>query len=509
MQLRLLAPIVLLFFTGSAFSFERGAGQHLDDTQHPEIRGLLQSSPLEIREIFRTTNAKRSILLDRDRSLLVTDARLLAGIKFRDVMEALAARAGQSAESLFRDWWRTLGAGSDSEVSAGIACPSGMDQLQLSPFALNKNFEMQCDEGLAALVARPEGADSPIDHFIVVAALNRGDLSKLDRASQAANTSDCGEYRLVAALDPYWRRHGGPKNIVQLYIILEASIHSRSLDFCVAIQQFWANLSTAEVQKASADLSHFFLKDGWLSHDGVLDDVSDPGDFQWRRALSVEHLGAGEAPGNGQVRTNTFVSPPDHGSLSARWTLREFEFVQRNDVARLEPASLASSPQEGVTSLVSQANSVLADAIRSQQLELNAATFSRLGFTVSSDLNANQQTTGPVALPFPYVFGGNAADAIGEIANKPLTEMDMKNRITVMSCGGCHRFSNNQRLGFTDVPVMAASNDFTHLEVICNADPCDTWSVNVSTALRKIFLPQREEIMRAVLGAAPIGHQKQ
>lgn len=459
---------------------------------HPELRGLGQRSTEDIRAGFARyqTMADRSLALDPDRSLFVRKDARLVGLTFKRIMSKLADDTGTDAVGFFRQFWANLGYGESDQDTGSKECPGAGPAKSVF-----NDFPVTCSSYLYRLASLedPFGEDLA-PHFRVIAAVNRNDL-QLD--------GDCGEYRLIAAADPGWLEAANFEYARELYIIFEWSLSDGGEpERCVAIQRYWARLSqmSADADIARA-LDRFYFEGGTLSAAGEMTEATDcsgvcfavgPVVAAGNMTFSKTHK---SRPGQIRVNANT---------IGPLWTLREYRFLQGapSGLLRLVTVPVANSPDFSTFDDSSVYVTAIAKALLGQSGTLSGRRFAELAFVAPPQTYANQQSTTKVYFD-PY-FRDPKTTTVGRVmqlleAAKHVSVRHLVNRVTLLSCMGCHRFSNVDDvnvLGFDDLPTWPGSLKFTHISVEGVVDG----QYVISDALINAFLPRRKAVMEAVIG---------
>jgi hypothetical protein len=494
---------VLLFSAGAP---DAGEGkQPLQD--HPERRGLGvelagQSSTNTEATPGRDASAAPTIVWGR--SLFVRKPALLEEISFTGVMDQLVTSSnGKIADrdELFRNWWSTAAADECEELRPKQ--PNG-----------GPPFSYDCSRAEGMLKDKDPykafgGGKTP---FIIVAAVNRVDLLLDD---------DCGEFRIIAGKHPDWKNpvpnEADASNGItgEMLIAFEAVMPNEGdPKRCIAIQRFWLSLSEGPAQGQRLEdrerevailLRRFFLEGITLAEDGsVVDgDLGGRTTFRLPPAMHVDHLGASESS-TGQVRTNSKL----HGG---QWGLREYRFEKPS--MRLLPTRTTGSPEPTLFSQNSPDSEatndlveLVAESIRTEGsahgplLDPNINSFHLPGLPehlLAAEMNAENRSLGDYAA---ILHTEGHPDLIGEIegaAARVLTSEQIRKRIQSLSCAGCHKFSNRGSGGFKDDfgrEICWQGTNNTHVTTTLRDG-----EYQISRALKFVFLPHREFVMRTYL----------
>ncbi len=499
--LYVLVSMLLLLSFGSK-PFAEDVARVVFETPHAELRGLGQQ-PLETTRAFYAAYRTQGVsypAIDPDLSLFVRQDARLAGLTFERIMTKLAADTGTDAEALFRQFWANLKHGDANPVSVTEGCAN---KLRLG--LLSRSFPLDCDTYLAGLA----GLEHPFvdakknPTFKVIAAVNRIDL-KLP--------GDCGEYRLIVAADPNWL--GATQYVYgrDIYLIFEATLPERGeAERCVAIQRYWARLSQMQDADIAAALERFYFTGVTLTATGELADPASCATpcYDIGPVIDAANMTWPTAPGDrpGQVRLNANTG-------TTLWSLREFKF-EPMPPRQLLPVPIANTPDYSTLSDASPYVQAMSKAVLGQAGALSSATFAGLAFKAPIETYANQQMAnsqfGKFLLdPYSDAIGTVMEDAFCKRAMATgLSRKTLVNRLTLLSCAGCHRLSNLglNKVGFSDMAVWPGSIDFTHI----SADRREAvdGQYMISDALIKNLLPLRKAVMEAVIGVEPPTHPMQ
>jgi len=367
---------------------------------------------------------------------------------------------------------------------------------------LSQPFPLHCDTVLAGLA----GLEHPFvdakqnPTFKVIAAVNRIDL-KLP--------GDCGEYRLIVAADPRWIAATQSAYGREIYLIFEATLPERGEpERCVAIQRYWSRFSRMQDADIADALERFYFTGVTLTATGELADPAACATpcYDIGPVIDAANMTWPTAPGDrpGQVRLNASTG-------KTLWSLREFKF-QPTPPRHLLPVPVANTPEYSTLSDASPYVLAMSKAVLGQAGALSSKTFAGLAFKAPVETYANQQMANSEFGKFPLdPYSG----AIGTIMNEALdkrttatglSRQTLVNRLTLLSCAGCHRLSNRElnKVGFSDMAVWPGSIEFTHISAE-DRGTADGQYV-ISDALINAFLPLRKAVMEAVIGVEPTAH---
>lgn len=430
-------------------------------------------------KLEKSTDPLCGVVVDKTRSLFVTDATALGRFDFQRTMDQLIATGdvttGQTSLNLFQQWWDTQNSDATGVFTGTRHCDDSNPNMN--------GFPIECPRAEGALASANPFVAGP-NHFSPVAIVNRFDLAPSDGAH-------CGEYRIVYAKD------SGLTNIFDRnFIIFEAALPNPTpkagIEGCRPVAEFWALLSSDNDATSRANKLESFYYTGLTG---------------FRPVVHAEHYGMGAVVGGyggpaGQIRTNQF--------MQQFWDLREFKLarvcrslVRLNALAQPEPLpiepitscslvmnhvtvkgnpfgplfSLSGPPESAAfqTEFVTNLGSLLATNVNGIGLvsgqEFNAGD----SFSQGSQNNYRSQAATNAALH------ANITAALP--AGSGLTSTNVLDRATTQSCAGCHQLSNNVNLG--GGVTWPASGGFVHVNE----------SRVISSALDTVFLPARKAVL--------------
>ena len=424
--------------------------------------------------------SKKGVTIDPARSLAVTDPLILARFPFERVMNqlvSLGAEPGQTALSLYQQWWDTQNVGKDDLHCNG---------------AIN-GFPVECPrpEGrLATTTPFAGGADG----MIPLALFNRFDLAPV-------NGAHCGEYRIV------YGRNGGTSDGRRLLFIFEGALTNPNprggLAACRPVVDAWASLSTIADPAARAT---------------VLETIYFAGLPGFLPVVHPAHYGLGTASGGyglpsgvaGQIRTNQF--------MGAQWQLREFQLakvcpppgpVVVTDRAAIRPPDVC---QHLVVKPVTVKNNPFHElfdeshpeprgpAFRSAFIDsvggLAAADINQITMSTEDTFNGGQSNSQSFAeeyatqLPSSPNLRAQIDARLAQIGST-LTAANIAARATTQSCAGCHQLSS----AIGGPKAWPQSLGFVHVSE----------NRTLSPALTQEFLPARKAVIEAFLSSARCG----
>lgn len=483
---------VVLWISSIAFLSPQESFAQAEVLNHPERGGFGLEALRSPQTVMTAAPLRTYPNFDRRLSLFVTDIATVEQLTFSDVMGQLVAQSGDvnlTPLALFQQWWDTagvkpgLGRGPHcNDESEPIPSPESLATMNGFPYRCPRR---EADEAQSDPFAAPESDAG----YSAIALVNRFDLA-------SSSGADCGEARVVFA-----RNSGQDNGVERNLIIFEARLPNPKadlgLDGCRPIVEFWLGLSepTMSTSERGRLLRDFYLKG--LPADGV------------GPVIAVDNF----VDGSGQIRTNQFL----HQAGVFDWTLREFKLLRDAGSIKVVPVTVKTNPgNELLRANSSDARaSKFADEVIAQMPDLLGGTGgpgNLLTFAFSVNDNAlnsfesdeRDPHLGDVVAAFKEQPGGTLSDRIQQAlkaAGSSLTPDEVVARIGVMTCAGCHRYSNGDSLGAG--AVWPASLGFTHVteetdELQQGPDGPGT-RYAISDALESVLLPAREEIMTLFL----------
>jgi hypothetical protein len=448
-----------------------------------------------IASIEQASSCSSAPSIDPARSLLVTDPAVLARFPLQTVLATLLSESGTSGQTpleLYRRWW-------DSQnTAAGAAFPDAIhcdDQKNASGAPSINGFPIQCPRNEGSLVTSDPFLDSPLNpHYMkAVAVVNRFDLAPLDG-------SHCGEYRII-----YAKRSGAINPTDRNLVIFEAALPnpkpSCGLAGCRPVAEFWASLSAMSDPQARADAIEEFYYDGLPGFDPP---------------LLPENLGLPtHGRRRGQIRTNQFMA----GLNEPIWQLREFRLnlscAPSGCRLVFEPATVKNNPFGALFNVYfnEPRTAGFQSAFIGQVGALAPQNANSISMATSDLYNAgqsNSQTASTQGAENEYgahlIAGGPLNSFMqsinAELASRQRTDLNAVNiadRATTQSCGGCHELSSGDPLGGTKGllpftwPSHTAPLAFVHVNE----------SSQPSKPLKDVFLPHRKQVIETYLASAP------
>lgn len=474
---RALYPSILSTFAcvAAAVSLGACAGDPAADQPFDEGEAALSPGPADAPAPLDCAPAAS---VDPARSLLVTDAAVLARFSLQRVFNrilSLASVSGPDALGLYQRWW-------DSQNMAPGFFPDAIhcnDKLCAGAPCIGES-PIQCprNEGLLALSNPFLDLPTNVDFMKPVAVVNRFDLAPLDGAH-------CGEYRVI-----YAKRSGellpNDRNLFILEFQLPNPDPSCGLAACRPVAALWASLSSISDANARADILDSFYFNGL------------PG---FAPVIHHAHLGEGA----GQIRTNQFMP----GLAQQIWQLREFKVARVCNAAGascrlvIKPATVKENPSGALFNVNTSdprksacQSDFLDDVEDLVPQDVNAMSMSTPDLCNAGQSNS-QGTENDYAFHLAQGGAGNAFaedidDELDFLGRGELTPADIANRATAQSCGGCHELSSGDNLGGgAQWPAHAAPNTFVHVNE----------RSQLSAPLTLVFLPHRKQVLENFLSA--------
>lgn len=384
-------------------------------------------------------------------------------------------------------------------ISTG-ASGSGQTALQLYQQMLDTFDKPPCTgtiNGFPVDCPRPEGALGATDPFSAgktgfmhpVALVNRFDLAP-------SNGANCGQYRIVYAVDTNLLPPGVSRFLMILEAVLPNPVPSQGLAACLPVAQFWDNLSAPGITTTqfAADLDTFYFK-------GI---AGLPGNPAFPPVVTAQAYGIG-APSNtntGQIRVNMLSTE--------QWQLREFTLSQScttggdgGTACTLAGNNtfVKNNPFGGLFQTSGDANGFQAEFIK-QVKSLASSNINLIGMKTPNVDNAGQSSeqddtndyscnAGFTRASGDFLCGSfsqntSLASAIQTeltAIGSTLTPTDILQRATTQSCAGCHELSPGTSLG--GGLTWPQSEGFTQVNE----------SGFQSVALTGTFLPFRSKVL--------------
>ncbi|MGE4653080.1 MAG: hypothetical protein AAEJ53_19520, partial [Myxococcota bacterium] len=298
-----------------------------------------------------------------------------------------------------------------------------------------------------------------------------------------------GEYRVIFARQS-GVLNGGNWNLVIFEAVLPNPQPGCGIDGCKRVARFWQGLSRVDDPARRAQMLREFYLEG------------DPAN-RIQPVIRVDHFG----PGNGQIRTNQFMSGPN----TQIWQLRDFKLAllcaggYGNCDLQFVPVSVKTNPfGELFSEASSQPNTFPFMRHMLTQVE-NLSEPDLNGFfnVIPNVFNAGQSNSQPSENDYPSHFANSprferALESRLRRLGIRLDPIDLVERSMTQSCGGCHQLSNGADLGGGLGP-WPSSLGFVHVDegppVAVNGVP----HFEISPALEDLFIPHREEVFERYL----------
>jgi hypothetical protein len=427
--------------------------------------------------------------VDARRSLAITDQPILVNFGLQRVLQQIITTSGVSGLSpttLFQQWWDTQ----NPKPGLGLG-PHCDDVTDTFGYPLVNGYPYACRPAPA------EGSQATCDPFAdgsACAYMPVGLFMRFDLAP--ADGSHCGEYRIVFAKSS-GRTEAQNRNLLIFEAALGNPHANQGLRGCERIVRAFADLSTeSSVDQRRIALEHIYF-DGFAEFDPV---------------VSYQNYGDNSLTA-GHVRTHSFVQP----DASRVWSLREFKLARVcSPTCTLEfvPVSDKVNPFGPLfdgASTDPNAAAFQADFL-TQVPRLAAADANGIAMNPSDVFDSGQSQASSTVTETNYLvqFGTSpnafrsAIQSSLAALGSSLTPDDIVARAQVTSCAGCHRFSNNARIG--NSLVWPASTGFTHvserdaeLETAAGVT-----RFHVSDALTNLLLPHRKQVVEDFLNNVPL-----
>jgi hypothetical protein len=417
--------------------------------------------------------------VDVDRSLFVHDHATLEGaVDFslkrtlaKLASDAVAAGAtGATAQTLFHDLWN---------LQNPPACNGTINGLpdECRPF-----------DGAQATAAN---LDAEIAAYHPIGIVNRLDLA-------AEGWANCGEHRIV-----YGRRGTDPARSFMIFEAVLPNPRPGCESGCRAVANHWYQLSSiADPVERARRLEQLF-------YTGL------PG---YQPVVRVDHYAAktsgGYAGGSGQIRTNQFLRSPINLSESP-WMLKEFKLAIDCSSAPCQlsptqiPVKVNPDGHLWTEASAGPAHDFQSNTVLPQVSDLAINDINKFSYQVPLPFDAarSDPQTGGIQDDYPEAYtsvpgvpGGFRASLVAAAATTSpvLTDRQLVNRATAMSCAGCHQPGT---FGLTSANAIGpgvswpASASFVHVKAEENASGIHV----LSAALTGTFLPHRADNLAAML----------
>lgn len=309
-----------------------------------------------------------------------------------------------------------------------------------------------------------------------------GLFSRFDLAP--ADWSDCGEHRIV-----YGNKPGQPR----FFLIFEAKIPNPSpslgIKGCRPLAMSWRGIGLAATAIRNTRLDQLY-------YTGV------PG---FRPAVHFLNYGAPL----GQVRSNSFVQVP--------WQLREFRILAVGpNVLQFRTAPAASNPlaefyqnnpagsaleQSERTKFRLDFDALYQPRLRSVDAAEPLAGYRKLLFNTMGagfELRSSEFQSNVDISDDPSAVAGTQIRAVvpaswtapAPFANRTISEAQMLNRATLITCAGCHQPGNRQVSTVGGTPIVWPNSlGFVHISEFVDA----AGNHPISPALQNNFIPFRRE----------------
>jgi hypothetical protein len=347
-----------------------------------------------------------------------------------------------------------------------------------------------------------------VNGLIPIGLFNRMDLAPAD-------WSDCGEHRIVFAT-----KEGAPAK--RFFLIFEAKLPNPqpnadpmlAMKGCKPVAQQWRAIGAATDPTTRAGLLRKLYFEGLTGFGPVVDHLNYGADL-------------------GQVRANIFV-PGD--PAQTKWQLREFRVLASGvGTLKFTPGPVASNPlaefykdgsggspaEQAERARFQQAfTATYADALRQfdrvaasslSDKDFKIGLFNCLGAPIDPRFNEFQSDAqGAADIPAvqvgPAFKSTVAATWTSPIGGRTVTRDEMFHRAGAITCGGCHQFSADQRLGSTPAgavtwprPQQGPAGDFFFVHVSEFTENNDGHTHIISDTLKGSFIPHRIKVLNSIL----------
>jgi len=417
-----------------------------------------------------------------DRSLFVHDRATLDAADFslkrtltKIADDAVAAGAtSATAAGLFRDLWDTQNTQATAATPAGAHCDDNGTTLNGFPNACRLTDGAQ---------AKAANLDAEMAAYRPIGIVNRLDLA-------AEGWKNCGEHRIV------YGRQGA--TFQRSFIIFEAVLPNPRPGCesgCRAVAEHWYGLSSV------ADPVERAKRLEKLYYTGL------PG---YEPVVRVDHYAAkttgGYSGGSGQIRTNQFLQSP--------WMLKEFKLALdcTTRPCKLDPVPIPVkvTPDGNLwaETTAGLANDFQQHVVLPQVDQLAVNDINKFSYQVplAFDAARSEPQTGGIPDNYPEAYttvpglpGGfrSALAAAAATSSPALTDRQIVNRATALSCAGCHQPNTFGLLAANSIgPGMTWPNSATFVHVKAE----DTAGIHtLSAALTTTFLPERANNLASLL----------
>jgi hypothetical protein len=448
------------------------------------------TAPVEIdrREFASGSN------LSVDRSLVVTDPRILADFRFTRVLDQLVIQANsqEGRDVVFQKWWDVQNDDANGLFADVRHC---QDTVNDFPFACPRQ------EGSQAKLSALE--DNGPDSYKPLALFNRFDVRNPEG-------KDCGEHRVVFGKVPTLEQQIFDRNLIIFEARVENPDPSQGAKGCMPIAKFWASLTEeADFDQRRQKLEEFYFVGLALE-----------GGARMKPVLHIDNFAAD----TGQIRTNQFMFQREYLDSKVKkqpWQLREFKIRKTDDglvfdIVTVKENAFAALMRDELSGLSpevrAKAKTFKSDFINAAQLLVAAITIDQIVFKPSDRFNTAQSTIplNPAVdndsnyeteLDPDGAFAQQLQTTLGR--NSSLTPVHIARRAVATTCAGCHQLSNNADLG--NGLEWPASLQFVHVSDL-DTEPCiddndggDLQCAILSPALRDSFLPSRKALLETFL----------
>lgn len=396
--------------------------------------------------------------IEQDRSLIVTDREILQRFPLRRVLRKLVNDVGAStsADDLWSQWWASQRERTPGDPTNHPFCDDNGGTIN--------GFPIICPRNESLLERERMETHTP------TALVNRFDLAPLDG-------SNCGEYRIVYALDGQAVEAHVPdhpdvqsgRNFIIFEGVLPNPDPECGLAACVEVAEFWQNLTTVSDIDERGELLEKFYFEGICDYEPVV--------HASHYGLKCE--GGGYGDGCGQIRTNQFIDRP--------WNLREFNLQMDGSELLMQQVTVKSNPHtkmfDGTTAsfntdYANEIDSLLPNPDNINTIGLKTSPKFDAGESLASaggGFPANDYLTAPLSGLQTTTDNALTIKYGGLFPIAPLTLSELDERATTQSCGGCHEISNSANLGQavsggTDL-IWPNSLGFVHIDEFSNLSP--------------------------------------